>query len=370
MSSSTLALPISHAYCELLPVKKYLHVGKFERLPKWLNCIPLIVQWLWLSFRYGSISLPSAANPYITCGGLVGEGKQEYFNCMGSFGKRLVAPYVLVATQGEYMLEKALTDMKSHNISFPVVAKPDVGWCGYGVKRIDDKNALATYLNHFPKNHTILLQTYLPEAGEAGIFYVRHPKEATGKIIGILLRYYPQIIGDGVHTIAQLIARNVRLQRLVKNKLHKADYDPRVIPAPGEEVRLSLIGSTRIGGIYRDGSDTISSELTGIIDNIAKDMPEFYVGRFDIRYENLEELRQGKGFTIMEVNGAGSEAVHAWDPKYSISEAYRIIFAKQRLLFQIAACNRKKGYKPIGLLNLAKLHFSQQSLIKRYPLSN
>lgn len=68
--------------------------------------------------------------------------------------------------------------------------------------------------------------------------------------------------------------------------------------------------------------------------------------------------------------GAGSEAVHAWDPKYSISEAYSIIFAKQRLLFQIAATNRKRGHKPIGLFKLAKLHFDQQSLIKRYPLSN
>jgi hypothetical protein len=32
----------------------------------------------------------------------------------------------------------------------------------------------------------------------------------------------------------------------------------------------------------------------------------------------------------MEVNGAGSEAVHAWDPKYSIREVYGIVFAKQR----------------------------------------
>ena len=46
-------------------------VGRLERLPKWLNLIPMIAQWLWLSLRYGSWTLPGAANPRITAGGLV-----------------------------------------------------------------------------------------------------------------------------------------------------------------------------------------------------------------------------------------------------------------------------------------------------------
>ena len=45
-------------------------VGKLERLPKWLNLVPMVIQWLWLAIRYQSVTLPSSANPAILAGGL------------------------------------------------------------------------------------------------------------------------------------------------------------------------------------------------------------------------------------------------------------------------------------------------------------
>jgi hypothetical protein len=264
MLSSAVVLPLPCTY----PLPARMHhvkpqrVGKFERIPKWLNCVPLVIQWLWLSLRYGSVSLPSAANPHITCGGMVGEGKQEYFNGMGETANHYVAPFVLVMAEGDDVLASALLQLKARSIGFPIVAKPDLGWCGYGVKRLDNDVELAAYLSAFPKNQTVLLQTYLPEAGEAGIFYIRHPETPAGNLIGILLRYYPKVIGDGVHTIAQLIAADIRLRRIVNNKLHQPGYSPDAIPMAGEEVRLALIGSTRVGGLYCDGEEIISPELS------------------------------------------------------------------------------------------------------------
>lgn len=347
-----------------------ISVGRFERLPKWLNCIPILVQWLWLSLRYGSVSLPSAANPYITCGGMVGEGKIEYFECMGDEAKSAVADYIDVEVIGAISVEEAIYKMQIHNLNFPVVAKPNVGWCGYGVRLIFNVRELVEYFNSFPKGEIAILQRYLPEAGEAGLFYARLPGENVGKLIGITLRYFPQVTGDGINTIRQLIAMDPRLQRIENNSLHCADFNPDLIPDNGQQVRLATIGSTRIGGLYCDGSDHITPQLNKAVDAIARDMKEFYVGRFDVRYESLNQLQSGLGFTIMEVNGSGSESVHAWDPKYSILESYGIIFAKQRLLFQIGSANRKLGYKAIGLYKLARLHFHQQRLIKLYPLSN
>jgi hypothetical protein len=63
-----------------------------ERMPKWLICVPLAVQWCWLGLRFGSLTLPSAANPGITAGGLVGEGKLEYFAQLGPAGRAATAP--------------------------------------------------------------------------------------------------------------------------------------------------------------------------------------------------------------------------------------------------------------------------------------
>ena len=344
-------------------------VGAFERLPKWLNLVPMVAQWLWLGLRHGSVTLPSSANPHITAGGLVGETKSEYFNCMGSLARSRVADFVMIQPGGSAALPAALQAMREANLEFPIVAKPDLGWCGFGVRRVDDASALSDYLSHYPRGAALMLQQYLAEPGEAGLFYMRHPDDRVGRLLGILLRHYPQVTGDGVSTIAQLVGMDVRLQRTTRSAEHECSYAPSQVPAAGEVVRLSLIASTRVGGRYEDGSEYATAELTSAVDAIARDMPQFHVGRFDVRYQTLDHLRRGQ-FTIMEVNGAGSEAVHAWDPKYSIRDVYRIVFAKQRLLFALAAANRARGHRPVGIFALARHYLHQQRLIRRYPPSN
>jgi hypothetical protein len=132
---------------------------------------------------------------------------------------------------------------------------------------------------------------------------------------------------------------------------------------------LSTVASTRVGGHYRDGTALATDALVARVDAIAHDMGCFLAGRFDVRYADEAALQRGE-FAILEVNGAGSEAVHAWDPKYRIREVYRIVFAKQRALFAIAAANRRRGHRPVGLASLARLFFRQRRLIARYPASN
>jgi hypothetical protein len=343
--------------------------GTIERIPKWLNLVPMVLQWCWLGLRHGSLTLPSAVNPRITAGGLVGDTKSEYFACMGAHARSKVASYAMLrVTDGALPL--ALAAMRDAGLAFPVVAKPDLGWCGFGVRKLDDAGALADYLAIYPSGESLMLQRYLDEPGEAGIFYVRHPGGSHGWLLGILLRHYPQVVGDGVRNVAQLIRADARLQRAMRNQReHECQYDPDEVPAPGDTVRLSLIGSTRVGGRYEDGSALASERLLAAVEAIARDMPSFHAGRFDVRYRTLQDLRRGR-FTIMEVNGAGSEAVHAWDPKYSVWQVYRMVFAKQRLLFALGAANRSRGHRPIGMLALARHHLRQQRLIRRYPPSN
>jgi hypothetical protein len=344
--------------------------GTMERIPKWLNLVPMVLQWCWLGLRHGSLTLPSAVNPWITAGGLVGDTKSEYFDCMGAHARSKVAPFAMLRMAGDDMLAIALSAMRDAGLAFPVVAKPDLGWCGFGVRRLDDASALADYLAVYPIGESLMLQRYLDEPGEAGIFYMRHPDQPRGWLLGILLRHYPQVVGDGLRSVAQLIAADGRLQRAMHNQReHECQYDPDEVPPRGDTVRLSLIGSTRVGGRYEDGSALASEALLAAIEAIARDMPQFHAGRFDVRYRNLQDLRGGR-FTIMEVNGAGSEAVHAWDPKYSLRQVYRMVFAKQRLLFALGAVNRTRGHRPIGMLALARHHLRQQRLIRRYPPSN
>ncbi|MDQ2821043.1 MAG: hypothetical protein M3Y65_11735 [Pseudomonadota bacterium] len=346
-------------------------LGALERMPKWLIIVPLVCQWLYLSMRFGGLTVPAAANPAITAGGLVGEGKLEYFAQMGPIAR------AATATSIGFTVDRRCDDtarlhtiMGSAGLSFPVIAKPDLGMCGYGVRRIDNPAQLRAYVHAFPDGESVVLQRYLSDEGEAGIFYARDPVSGTGRIIGLALRYFPQVHGDGVRTVAQLMHSCARVQRGLGRTAHQCVQDTAAVPAVGETVRLSTIGSTRVGGLYLDGSRLITPALTNSIDAIARDMGEFHFGRFDVRFNSEEALQCGRGFTIMEVNGAGSEAIQAWDPSTHLNKALRTIFAKQRLLFEIGAANCQRGVRPIGLLALARLNAAQNRLLDAYPPSN
>jgi hypothetical protein len=341
-----------------------------ERMPKWLICVPLAVQWCWLGLRYRSLTLPSAANPCITSGGLVGEGKLEYFEQMGPTGRAATPPYVGVRDIAALSERDLASVLGNAGIVFPVVAKPNLGLCGYGVRKLDTPVALREYATLFPSGQSLVLQQYLPQEHEAGIFYARDPRSGAGRLIGLALRYYPRVQGDGCSTLGELVRKDPRTGRMLRSPAHACPHDLDSVPAAGQIVRLATIGSTRVGGLYRDGGALITEALTSAIDKIAREMPEFHFGRFDVRFDDVRDLQAGRGFSIMEINGAGSEAIHAWDPGLGLVAGLRMVFAKQRLLFEIGAANRKRGVRPIGLRELIRLNRGQNRLIDLYPPSN
>lgn len=264
--------------------------------------------------------------------------------------------------------------MNEAGLHFPVVAKPDIGWQGYGVRKVDNEDALLDYLLSFPVDVVLVVQELIPYDGEAGIFYARMPGEANGKVFSVTLRYFPYVIGDGASSLRQLIRNNPRTgfkseYFLGKNPEHCGIDEAKLnsVPAEDEMVRLAFIGSIRIGGIYRDARHLITPELTERFDAIAKSIPEFYYGRFDVRFKSTELLKQAENFSIIEVNGAGSEPIHAWDPEVSFFILYRELFKTQSLLFRIAAGNRKRGFKTAGVVNFIRAARKQTKLISKYP---
>ena len=55
----------------------------FEFWPGWLFYTPVVMHWMLLGLRYGDFSLPTAANPQITTGGLCGESKLSILDQVG-----------------------------------------------------------------------------------------------------------------------------------------------------------------------------------------------------------------------------------------------------------------------------------------------
>lgn len=359
--------PQSHAHGSAAAKRRKGHqlVAQVEILPKWMLFTPLTIQWLWLGLKYRSVTLPSVVNPGIETGGLVGESK---FACLDLIAPRFrdrVAATALVAPG----IDPEGVRIRA-GLDYPLIAKPDVGWCGYGVRRVNTASELAAYAAAFPAGESFLLQRLINDPHEAAMFYIRHPSNPRGRVIALTIRHLPHVTGDGTSEVAALIAADPRMSR-------NADAYAGVlggagltrVPAPGERVPLATIASIRAGGRYEDGDDMITPALEDAVDALSRSMDGFHYGRFDIKYRSAEALRAGD-FTILEVNGAGAEAIQYWDPKYSFLDTFRGVFAKQRALFAMADDMRRLGHKPIGWRALARAHLRQQKLIAMYPPSN
>jgi membrane protein DedA with SNARE-associated domain len=352
-----------------------------EKIPPALFYFPLVLSWIWLGIRHRSLTLPSAANPYIHTGGMWGESKSGYFDQVSGLARASIAAYA-VLKRGEkgasvaQDCDRALQLMVSQGLSFPLIAKPDIGWHGHGVRLIANDVQLAAYLAAFPSNASLILQRFVPHAGEAAVLYARLPGEERGRIESLALRYYPHVVGDGRSSLRNLIRADARARW--KSQVHLGLDDTHAgqgrealerIPQCGELVQLALIGNQRAGGLYRDGRCHITSALQDCIDGIARAMPEFHYGRFDLRFESIDALMRGEDFQIVEINGIGGEAIDVWDARLSIPQVYRRLYAQQKLLFEIGGRNRARGFAPMPAAGFLLMLRRQTELIQRYPPS-
>jgi hypothetical protein len=65
-----------------------------------------------------------------------------------------------------------------------------------------------------------------------------------------------------------------------------------------------------------------------------------------VRFLDFQALRQGHGFKIAGINGAGGEATHIWDRNTPILAAHGTLFKQVAFLFAIGARNRRRGFTP------------------------
>ena len=356
-------------------------VAAAERIPPALFYLPLIFNWLRLGLRHRSLTLPTAANPNIFTGGMWGESKSSYFLDIAPTERQWIADFVLLKRKAGIQgladdLARAARSLEVAGLDFPLIAKPDIGWHGHGVRRVDDRAQLEHYIEHFPLTSTLMLQRYVPHTGEAAVLYARLPGEASGRILSLTFRYFPHVIGNGRSSVRQLIRSDERARW--KSELHLGidpthrgvdPLDLDRIPACGEVVRIALINNQRAGALYRDGRRQITAALDARFDAIARSMTEFHYGRFDLRFESVDALMEAKDFSILEINGIGGEAIDCWDPHLAISEVYRRLAGQQRLLFTIGQRNRARGFQPTRFGDFFTSFFEQNRMIRRYPAS-
>ncbi|MCP3957655.1 MAG: alpha/beta fold hydrolase [bacterium] len=324
----------------------------WEFWPRWAFYPPVVVFVLWQALRHRSLTLFTAANPGIpAAGGFHGESKAEILERLGGDWSARFRLIPESSTPAEK--RAAVADfMAEIDLSLPIVLKPDQGLRGVGVAVVEDESQVAPYFRE-PRGD-VIVQEYVG-GPELGVFYVRLPGDDRGRIISITEKVRPVVVGDGRSTVERLILADGRAVALAKVYFKAQAGQLDRVPAVGERVQLIEVGSHSGGVICLDGARYGTQKLEEAIERVARGYNGFYFGRLDLRAPSEQSLLDGRDFKVLEINGVTSEATHIYDRKYSLWQAYGVLFEQWRLAFEVGARNRDRGVRPASVGELVRL---------------
>ncbi|MGD9590667.1 MAG: VTT domain-containing protein [Pyrinomonadaceae bacterium] len=347
-----------------------MFVGRIKRILNWefwpirVFYFPVVLYVLFLSFKHRSLTVFTCANPGIPSGGFIGESKNDIYIGLGTNSESL--PYLLKHTllhaelSAEQNLVTAKQFIKENSVSYPVVLKPDAGERGKGVKIVQNEIELGVHIREIEID--FVLQEYF-DGEEASIFYYRYPEQTKGEIFSITEKEFPVLCGDGRSDLEQLILRDRRAVCLAKSYFSQNSSRLDIVPDKDEQVQIINIGTHSMGAIFLDGGWLQTELLLEKIDSIARGVKGFYFGRFDIRTRSFDDLKNGENFRVVELNGVTSESTNIYDPKFSLIDAYRILFRQWAIAFEIGIQNRKLGATPTSVRTLVSLIFKRPPII-------
>lgn len=308
----------------------------WEHWPSSFFYVPNLPYAFYLAAKAKHSAFFSAANPCIKSSG---NGTESKYKTIQLVPKKYRPKSVLHTTKTSFYT--TLENIEKEKIKFPLIAKPDIGFRGLLVKKIDNKLALESYLKKYPIK--IIIQEFIEYENECGIFYLRNPNNKSGKISSITLKRFLNVTGDGKSTLKELVNNDNRAKLYLEllSELHINKLDD--IPKNNEIVKLSVIGNHSKGTQFICGGHLISKKIEEIFDKLSNAIPGWFYGRIDLKYNTFEELENGINFKILEINGILAEPTHIYDAEnYNYFQALKAIRTHWKSLYEIATINNKQ----------------------------
>lgn len=324
----------------------FIKLLNWEYWPSKAFYYPVIPHILWQMLRSRHMCFFTAANPGIYTGGL---GLESKYDTVLKIPTRY-RPRTVLFRAGEPP-EQLPQRLQEAGLAFPLIAKPDLGFRGLLVKKIDSEAALEAYLQRFPLD--FLLQEYINLPEEVGVLYCRMPGEEEGKITSLTTKEFLYVSGDGKSTVEELIRQKPRALLQLERIRASSPSLLAHVPAPAERISLGIVGNHAKGTRFINSKHLISKAICCSFDRISKEIDGFYYGRFDIKCESLDALTTGEGMKIIEINGACSEPTHIYDPKRGAYWSALCDIAQHwRIIGRIARASHRRGvpYLPHGVM--------------------
>ncbi|MEO6328887.1 MAG: hypothetical protein ABIO55_08140 [Ginsengibacter sp.] len=336
--------------------KKIYILTHWEKWHYHLKYLPLYPAWIWYVLRSGSLWWFTPSNPTLTFGGFEGESKKEMYQQLplATYPRSVYISPLLSFNEAEKLFT-------TNNFNYPFAVKPDIGMMGFMFRKINNAEEFKKYHSVMPV--TYILQEFIQYPLEVSVFYYRFPNRQRGYITGFIKKEMLQVEGDGISTLWQLILHHpIARFRLDEMKCKHENASQNIIPA-GNIFPLSPAGNLSRGGKLISLASEKSEALLKVFDDLSHYTKHFYYGRYDIKCSSIQDLEEGKNFSILEYNGCGAEPHHIYGNGNTLLQAYKIILHHWKVLFKISKENynngirywkHNEGYK---FLRGAKKHF-------------
>lgn len=313
----------------------FIKLSNSEYWPVWLYYIPVWIQHFWLALRVRNLYFFLGTNPAVD-GFILSDSKSKTMQLVPEAHRPRS-----VLLPGEVSIEKIRAAVASSGLAFPLILKPDIGFRGIKVQKVEHQEQLEQLLSS--RNVPLMLQEYCEGPLEIGIFYYRYPNARHGSIPSVTIKENLLVTGDGSATLEELVNKNPRAI-LQKNRLkEKFQNKWNEVPAIGDHIILETIGNHNRGTRFINGNHLIDQALLDIFDTLSYQMKGFYFGRFDIMAASWEAIKEKREFKILEVNGVGGEPTHIYDPNTSLIKAWRDLCFTWRVASRIAQINFSEG---------------------------
>jgi hypothetical protein len=329
---------------------------EWEYWPWYMFYAPNIPYALFLALKSRSLTFFTTTNPSLKNSG---DGTETKYSTLQLISKKYIPKTIFI--NGDKSMLKVKKKLTDAGIEFPIIAKPNIGFRGLMVQKINCPKELEKYLKKFKTD--IILQEFVKYTNECGIFYHRLPNETTGKITSFTLKDFPKITGDGKRSLQELIKLDKRNNRyliyLDEINANRHDY----IPALGETIQITDIGNHCKGTKFVNANELIDKDLEKVMDLFASELDGWYYGRLDVKFNSLEELKQGLNFKVLELNGVISEPTHILDPyNGTFFSALKSIREHWKIIYKISRINKRNGEKEISF----SLFFKGMIQLRKY----
>ncbi|MCX7970668.1 MAG: cyanophycin synthetase [Negativicutes bacterium] len=216
---------------------------------------------------------------------------------------------------------------EAEKLGFPVVCKPLAGHKGQGVTTgIESVEELKRAFHNILKGHEESGTPFEGAIVEQQIYGTDHRLLAVGgKFVAALERVPAYVDGDGVSTIAELIARdNEREVRAdtPRSPLCKIKIDDNMIdflrlqnltidsvPAVGQRVELRRVANISAGGVSINVTDRIHPLNVKLVEDIAKYFKVTCLG-IDVLAKDISQPWTAGNFGIIEINAGPGVFMH------------------------------------------------------------